>query len=186
MTTYEPPALEIFLTLTLGTLAGSFYRQYVDRLPLRGNETVLDFGSGSGVCSKHLARRLLPNGRLLCVDSSRGWNTVIRRTMHRYANVAYHLGDIGDVSIPPGSCDAIYTHFVLHDIPAADRERVVRALAGKLKPGGQWFVREPLEPGMRAEDLRLLLTDAGFREGDAAEYKHWYTGPLYEGVFAGG
>ena len=34
-----------------------FYRRYADTIELRGNESVLDFGAGSGGIAMHLAPR---------------------------------------------------------------------------------------------------------------------------------
>ena len=71
--TYEPAPLEITLTRALGpTVLSSYYRSFVQTLNLRGDERVLDFGSGSGVCSCHIAARLKLGGYLDCVDISRG------------------------------------------------------------------------------------------------------------------
>ena len=53
---YEPPALEVGLTLGLGlTLLSPYYRRFARTLNLRGDERVMDFGSGSGICTRHIA-----------------------------------------------------------------------------------------------------------------------------------
>lgn len=63
LSTYEPPALEIWLTRTLGaTVLSPYYRGFVRRLGLRGDERVIDYGSGSGVLSRHIAARLEESG----------------------------------------------------------------------------------------------------------------------------
>jgi SAM-dependent methyltransferase len=188
MAGYEPTPLEIHLTLLLGTLASGFYRGYINSLPLTGAERVLDFGSGSGVCSRHLADRLARGGSLTCVDGSRGWMTVIRRTLRRYRNVTFCLADLSTDAdrsgLPEHGFDALFIHFVLHDIPAAGCECIMRRLAGKLVPGGRLFLREPLEPGGRSvEDFRQMLARAGFREIDSHPQAHWFTGPILVGVY---
>lgn len=69
---HEPGIIEVFLTVVLGTLFGSMYREYVDRLGLKGSEHVLDFGSGSGNLALFIALRLTQGGgRLTCVDISK-------------------------------------------------------------------------------------------------------------------
>jgi SAM-dependent methyltransferase len=116
MSSYEPGKGEIFLTLLAGVIFSPLYRDYVNRLELKGKEWVLDFGSGSGVCSKHLAGRLQQGcGYLACLDVSSSWNIVIRKTLKRYPNVEYLLGDIAALHIPDASFDAIMCHFVLDD-----------------------------------------------------------------------
>ncbi len=61
--TYEPQKLEIYLTLGLGiTVLSPYYRGFARSLGLHGDERVLDFGSGSGICSRHIAARLRRGG----------------------------------------------------------------------------------------------------------------------------
>ena len=127
---YEPPALEVGLTLGLGlTLLSPYYRRFARTLNLRGDERVMDFGSGSGICTRHIAARLQKGGHLDCVDISHDWMRVIRKTLRRYDNVSYHLGHITQVSLPDAAFDVIVMHFVLHDIPRGDRAPVMQALA---------------------------------------------------------
>src|SRR3954449_1421327 len=45
--------------------------QIVERLPLRGDETVLDLGCGTGRVTEQLLERLGPDGRVLGIDGSR-------------------------------------------------------------------------------------------------------------------
>jgi SAM-dependent methyltransferase len=160
--TCEPPRLEIRLTLGLGlTVLSPYYRSFANSLQLRGGERVLDFGSGSGVCSRHIAARLQGGGWLDCVDISRGWQAVIRRTLRRCRNVGYHLGHITQLDLPQAAYDVVVIHFVLHDIPAADRPAVMSALAARLIPGGRLLLREPRGHGLTAPDIHCLAEHAG-------------------------
>lgn len=181
----EPSSSEVRLTLALGqTLAVPFYRRYINSLPLKGSERVLDFGSGSGVCSRHLARRLNLGGRLTCVDVSTVWMQTIRHTLRRCANVEFRLGSMATLCLPDASYDAVFLHFVLHDVPFAERAEIVRHLARVLKPGGLLFIREPGERGgMPADEIRERMTANGLREIQAGSETHWYTGPVYAGVY---
>lgn len=74
LSTYEPPPLEIKITNTMGlSVLSPYYLSFVEGLNLRGDKRVLDFGSGSGVCSRHIAACLKHgSGHLDCVDVSRG------------------------------------------------------------------------------------------------------------------
>ena len=163
LSTYEPPALEVGLTLGLGlTVLSPYYRGFVRGLGLRGDERVLDYGSGSGVLSRHVAARLRRGGgHLDCVDVSRGWMNVIRKTLWRYDHVGYHLGHITQLDLPDGAYDRVVIHFVLHELPARERPVVVRALARKLAPGGRLILREPQGEGLALDELRRLASEAG-------------------------
>ena len=163
LSTYEPPPLEIKITLALGlTVLSPYYRSFAKSLNLRGNERVLDFGSGSGICTRHIAARLQRSGgHLDCVDVSHGWMEVIRKTLRRYDNASYHLGHITKLDLPASAYDAVVVHFVLHDIPATERPDVINALARKLKPGGRLLLREPAGEGLELDELRSLTLSAG-------------------------
>ena len=187
MSGYEPPSFEIFLTLLLGkTLLRPYYRRYVNGLPLSGSERVLDYGSGSGVCSRHLAARLARGGgRMTCVDISTTWQRVIRRQLRRFDNVDYACGHIAAVDVPDGAYDVVFIHLALHDVPAPERPEVVRALARKLKPGGQLLIREPTDPGhgLRQEELDALLTENGFEKVSSHTRQIPLLSEVCDGVF---
>lgn len=187
MSGYEPSAFEVFLTRLLGrTLLSPYYYHYVDGLPLRGDERVLDYGSGSGVCSRHLAARLARgNGHLTCVDVSATWQRVIRRALKRFDHVDYACGNISTLDIPDGAYDVVFIHFVLHDIPRDEQPDVARALARKLKPDGQLFIREPAEPGhgMSLAEMGTVLTENGFELVTSSTERIFLIGEVSDGVF---
>ncbi len=160
---YEPSDTEIRLTLALGlTILSPYYGQFVRGLKLSGTERVLDFGSGSGVCSRHIAACLQrAGGSLDCVDISHKWLGIARHTLRRYDNTRFHLGHIGEAALPDGAFDMGVVHVVLHDIPAVQRPGVMLALARKLKPQGCLMVREPLVERLCPDDLQQLALNAG-------------------------
>ncbi|MCL6613412.1 MAG: class I SAM-dependent methyltransferase [Firmicutes bacterium] len=186
MSGYEPSPTEVRLTLLLGnTIVSPFYKHYIDSLDLKGNERVLDFGSGSGVCSKHLAARLLKaGGHLTCLDISRVWQDVIKKTLKRYPNVDYILGDITRLHIPAGSFDAILIHLVIHDIDVHERPEILCHLARVLVDGGKVFVCEPVgREGVSVDDLRGLMRQNGLEEIDSRITRVAMMTPTYRGVF---
>jgi 2-polyprenyl-3-methyl-5-hydroxy-6-metoxy-1,4-benzoquinol methylase len=183
ISTDEPSPLEIKITLTLGlTVLSPYYRSFANSLHLRGNEQVLDFGTGSGACSRHIAARLKQGGHLACVDISHGWMDVIRKTLRRYDNVSYHLGSISEVNLPDASFDRIVIHFVLHDIPATERFRVMQTLGCKLKPDGRLLLREPQGRGLSLDELRQLAGRAGLQTSVLGARK-LLIGNVYDGCF---
>ena len=160
---YEPTDTEIRLALALGlTILSPYYHQFARGLKLIGNERVLDFGSGLGVCSRHIAACLQrAGGRLDCVDVSHKWICVARKTLRGYSNADFHLGHIAEVTLPDSAFDMVVVHFVLHDIPAVQRLGVMHALARKLKPQGRLMFREPVVETVCPDELRQLGVDAG-------------------------
>ena len=183
MSVYEPGKLEVLLTLLAGRLAGSMYKDYVDRLDLKGNERILDFGSGSGNPARYLAARLLPGGgRLTCLDISETWQSVAQRRLQAYPNVDFQVGDICALAIPDASFDVVFIHFVLHGIEAGQRTAVAGELARVLARGGKVYVREPVRR-LSQDEVRRLLRQHGLREVSTHLTRIRSQGTVYEGVF---
>lgn len=181
--TYEPPQMEIGLTLALGlTVLSPYYRSFARSLNLTGCEQVLDYGSGSGICSRHIAARLQHGGQLTCVDISHGWQAVIRKTLRRYRNVSYHLGRIQQLHLPESAMNLVVVHYVLHDIPAVERPEIVRALAATLKPNGRLVLREPQNHGLSADEIQQLAAAAGLRCW-FFEARKTFIGPVLDAIF---
>lgn len=164
---YEPEDSEVGLAVTLNkTLLYPYYRGYVRSLGLKGDERILDYGSGSGIASRQIASILAGGGgALTCVDVSRRWSEIARQTLRGYANVTYMLGPIAGLDLEDEAYDGVFVHFVLHDIPEIERSEVVHHLARVLRKGGTLFLREPTAEshGMAAEEIRTLMTQQGLR-----------------------
>lgn len=157
----KPSYLEIFLTrLAFRFFGKSVYKRFADRLPLDGDEYVLDFGSGMGTVAFYLVKRL-PRIRLFCTDISARWLAACCRTMSRSPGVSYLLGDIYNLPLAKGSFDLIYCHFVLHDIPESELTKVVPALVQLLKAEGLLVFREPLSKMERLGIIQNLLEQNG-------------------------
>lgn len=106
----------------------------MDRLGLRGDETVLDAGCGSGQVTRMLAERL-PAGRVVAVDGSAA---MAREAAEALADLAprvrvMHM-DLLDLDLPE-PVDAVFSSAVFHWI--TDHERLFRRLAAALRPGGR-------------------------------------------------
>jgi len=152
---YEPSRLEIFLTKFAFLLCGkSVYKAFADRLPLKGNERVLDFGCGMGTVAFYVAKKL-PDGQLTCLDISVRWLNACRKTLRSYRNVILLLWN--SRLLAKESFDAAYCHFVLHDTPESELESVIPELAGSLKPGGVLVFREPLQDTEKIGMIKRLL-----------------------------
>lgn len=162
------------------------YRNYIDNLGLKGDENVLEFGSGSGAGSRHLAEHLQKgNGRLTCVDTSESWMKLARKRLENFRNIDFLHGEIWDMNLAPSFFDAIVIHFVLHDMRENDREKAINTLVQVLKPAGRIFIREPIkeEHGIREDEIRRLMTAGGLREIQFVELQISYIGPTYAGVY---
>jgi trans-aconitate 2-methyltransferase len=101
------------------------------RLPLRGDETVLDAGCGSGRLTERLVERL-PEGRVLAVDAS---EDMVRKARERLGDSAdVWQADLASLELE-APADAIFSNAVFHWI--LDHEQLFARLHSALAPGGR-------------------------------------------------
>ncbi|NTU86069.1 MAG: class I SAM-dependent methyltransferase [Chloroflexales bacterium] len=179
----EPSTTEIGITIVAGTLFAAVYRDYVDRLELRGDERILDYGSGAGTPARFLARRLQRGGQLTCVDISARWQGVARRRLRHAGNVAFKLGPIEALELPDQAFDGILVHFVLHDIPTAAQPAIVGQMGRVLASAGRIFIREPLRFIAR-DEIDRLMSQIGLVARTAAVTTIPTQGAVYEAVYS--
>jgi trans-aconitate 2-methyltransferase len=106
-------------------------REVLDRLPLRGDETVLDAGCGSGRVTAALIERL-PRGRVIGVDGSESMIAAARRRLGPEVDlrVADLVGlDLGEL------VDAVLSTATFHWI--GDHDALFASLRANLRDGGR-------------------------------------------------
>jgi trans-aconitate 2-methyltransferase len=107
----------------------------LDRLPLAGDETVLDAGCGSGRVTERLAERL-PHGRVIALDASPAMLDEARRRLARFGSrVTYVEADLALPLPPIGPVDAILSTAVFHWV--RNQDGLFRHLAAVIRPGGR-------------------------------------------------
>jgi trans-aconitate 2-methyltransferase len=164
------------------------------RLQLRGDETVLDAGCGSGRITQSLIERL-PRGRVVAVDASQSMVDAARARLH---GADVRRLDLLELDLPAlgleRPLDAILSTATFHWI--LDHEALFKRLRGVLRPGGRLLAqcggasnidvlrghakhvlaREPYAAAFvgfsspwnyaTPEDARERLLGAGFRDAD--------------------
>jgi len=109
----------------------------LDRMPLRGDEAVLDAGCGTGRVTELLVDRL-PGGRVVALDASPSMIEEARGRLARFGDrVAFVVADLGR-PLPLGSLaplDAILSTATFHWVP--DHDALFHNLAAVLRPEGR-------------------------------------------------
>jgi trans-aconitate 2-methyltransferase len=105
--------------------------EVLGRLELKGEETVLDAGCGSGRVSAELLKRL-PNGRLIAADGS---EAMIAKARERLGErVTYLVADLSELELEE-PVDLIFSTATFHWI--TDHDRLFQRLHAALRPGGR-------------------------------------------------
>ncbi len=106
-------------------------RAVIDRLDLRGDETVLDAGCGSGRVTLLLVERL-PGGRVIGVDASPSMIEMAREALPDGTELI--VSDLLALELDD-PVDAIFSNATLHWI--LDHRRLFQRLHAALRPGGR-------------------------------------------------
>ncbi|WP_166432437.1 class I SAM-dependent methyltransferase [Lacrimispora amygdalina] len=141
------------------------YKKYINQLGIKGNETILDFGSGSGAGSRHLAKKLYKsNGHLTCVDISEFWMNKAKLRMRNYNNVDFFIGQLPELQLNEKSFDIIYIFYALHEVSKKLRSGIVSEFFRVLKDDGRLLIKEPQreDDGMPVNEIEELMISNGF------------------------
>jgi ubiquinone/menaquinone biosynthesis C-methylase UbiE len=140
-------------------------RSTVDSFHIDRGHTVLELGPGPGYFSVEVARRVGPEGRLVCVDIQPEMIGVLRRRLLRegVTNALPVVGDALGLPLAESSVDCVFLVTVLGEVP--DRPKALAELRRVLKPGGILSISETLpDPDYQFPDVvRDLCRASGFR-----------------------
>jgi trans-aconitate 2-methyltransferase len=148
-------------------------REVLGRLQLRGDETVLDAGCGSGRITQALIERL-PRGRVIAVDASQ---SMVDAAHERLPDADVRVADLLELELAE-PVDAILSTATFHWI--ADHERLFSRLHDALRPGGQLVAQCGGEGNI--DVLRGHAKEVLAREPYAEHFRDWqspwnYAGP---------
>jgi ubiquinone/menaquinone biosynthesis C-methylase UbiE len=150
----------------------------VSLLRLKGDETVVDYGAGTGVYTIPIAEAL-PDGRVIAVEALSSLVEMLR------AKITPELGDrlqvvetdTNTVPVPDGVADRVVMVDVLHHL--YDQPGALEEVARLLRPGGLFVVVDwgkcqrpvgpPLEHVLDLAAVRELVSNMGLTEVEARE-----------------
>jgi trans-aconitate 2-methyltransferase len=140
-------------------------RKVAERMPLRGDETVLDAGCGTGRVTTALLERL-PHGRVIGVDGSAAMIEAARERLGDAVDL--HVQDLLELELPE-RVDAIFSTATFHWI--GDHARLFARLHAVLKPGGR-LVAQCGGVGQAAA-VHAAAEEVGAREPYRASFAGW-------------
>ncbi|HSK09881.1 MAG TPA: methyltransferase domain-containing protein [Vicinamibacterales bacterium] len=140
---------------------------------VRPGMTVVEPGCAMGYFSLPIARRVGPEGRVICVDLQEKMITGLLRRARRAGLAERILASVcstDDLGLGPfgESADLAVAIHVVHEVP--DQHRLLVQLHDVLRPGGLLLIVEPpghVSPEAFAQTL-LLAKSAGFEPTDRA------------------
>jgi trans-aconitate 2-methyltransferase len=144
----------------------------LDRLELRGDETVLDAGCGSGRTTRLLVERL-PHGRVIAVDADAQMVARARDELGPDADVRH--ADLAELRLRDGErVDAVFSNATFHWI--ADHDALFARLAAALRPGGRISAQCGGEGNVAAvhETAMLAAADAGLAHRFEGWARPWH------------
>jgi len=173
--------------LIWGDLSSAFMKEFSPLV--RGGETVLDVGAGSGYFSLPIAKRLDVR-KVICLDLSDEMLNRLER-MAKKSGVREKIqtlkGNASSIQLDDGSVDLAVSHGVFHEL--ANPAAVLREIRRVLKPKG-WVVitdfrdtwignrvaaahRDEDHGPFNVDELKRLFEAVGFKQVGARPVKHW-------------
>jgi trans-aconitate 2-methyltransferase len=147
--------------------------EVLERLELRGDETVLDAGCGSGRITQALIERL-PRGRAIAVDESPSMVAAARERLGPTVDI--READLLELELDE-PVDAVLSTATFHWI--ADHERLFRRLHALLAPGGRLVAQCGGEGNI--DVLRGEANEVLAREPYARHFADWHPPWNYAG-----
>jgi trans-aconitate 2-methyltransferase len=135
--------------------------EVLDRLPLEGDEVVLDAGCGSGRVTEVLIERV-PDGRVIGIDGSEEMVSKAREVLGARADI--RQGDLENLELEE-KVDAIFSNAVFHWIK--DHRNLFARLRATIAPGGR-LIAQCGGKGNVASLAEVILSVA--KEGEYGKY----------------
>lgn len=146
----------------------------LERLELRGDETVLDAGCGSGAVTARLVE-MVPRGRVYAVDAAPSMVAHTRAALGD--RVRASCQDLAALTLPE-RVDAVFSNATFHWI--SDHQRLFDALAATMKPGARLIAQCGGRGNIDA--FRVTADEVAARPEFAEHFADWhgpwnYAGP---------
>jgi ubiquinone/menaquinone biosynthesis C-methylase UbiE len=116
---------------------------------------ILELACGTGRATRFTSLAL-PRARIVGLDLSEAYLKVARERLSDLTRVDFLQGDAGQLPFADGQFDAVYSVFLFHELPMAERRRVLAEARRVLKPGGFLGLVDSIQLGDHAAFDPLL------------------------------
>lgn len=111
---------------------------------IKTGDTVLDVGCGPGTFSIEMAKMVGPTGKIVAADLQTEMLKKARNKAARFGvanRIEFHKCEPSSIGLQ-GSFSLILAFYMVHEVPSIDT--FMKEISGLLKPGGRFFMVEPL------------------------------------------
>lgn len=140
----------------------------------------LDLGAGTGRATRFV-RLAFPKARIVAIDLSGHYLRSAQKQLRHFARHDFIEADAANLPFSDQRFDAVYSVFLFHELPAAERSRVIREARRVLKPGGFFGLVDSIQLGDRSEfDDALKRFPADYHEPFYRNYIETPIAPLLQ------
>jgi ubiquinone/menaquinone biosynthesis C-methylase UbiE len=116
----------------------------------QGSGRWLELGCGSGSATRGVLETF-PKARVTALDLSAQYLKIAQENLRSYDKVDFLQGDASALTFKDETFEAVFSVYLLHEMPKEVRERVIREAWRVLKPGGVLVFADSLQIGDEPE-----------------------------------
>jgi ubiquinone/menaquinone biosynthesis C-methylase UbiE len=122
-------------------------RELINQANLRPGHSVLEVGCGTGTLTM-MIKRLHPETEVVGLDPDpKALTRAKRKAARARLAIQFDQGFADTLPYPEHSFDRVFSSFMFHHLPSAERERMLREAHRMLEPGGEFHMLDFEGPG---------------------------------------
>lgn len=147
-----------FYDCLIGAIEKKYTGMALERLSVKGGETVLEIGFGSGRCLRRIAQSVGQSGKAYGIDISSGMLEVTKRRLEKTRlmdRVELYCGDAASLPYADNTFDAVFMSFTLELFDTPEIPKVLGEVKRVLRPRGKLGVASMSKENREFTLLRL-------------------------------